>query len=297
MVRTEELFTARSPETLGGRFLQFPLVRMGICLLFLAVFLIPHNTLIADFIASADGAVRTLLTWADSVGSVLVLILIYRLYVRWVEGRDGSEVGSDGALMEFGVGFLISVGIVGFMVLLMAVGGWYRIGSTGSSILLANAFFHFGIGALLQVLIFRLILFRLSEEVVGTWAAMVGVAAIFGLAHAGNENATAWTTIALVLGDLLLAAAFIFTHRLWMVWGIHMGWNFTQDGVFGMANSGITDLPSWITPVVGGPTWVSGGSFGIEASPVQLVLSVGVGIFLLRRARARGQFVAPIWRR
>jgi len=35
-------------------------------------------------------------------------------------------------------------------------------------------------GAFLQVLFFRLVLFRLAEELAGTWLAWVGTAAVFG---------------------------------------------------------------------------------------------------------------------
>ena len=42
---------------------------------------------------------------------------------------------------------------------------------------------------------------------------------------------------------------------------------------------GITDLPSWIQPVIRGPEWLTGGSFGIEASAIAVLLSVVVGKF------------------
>ncbi|MFC1660299.1 lysostaphin resistance A-like protein [Gemmatimonadota bacterium] len=296
-VRVEELFTARPATGLGSRALRFPPLRIPVCLLFLLLFLVPHNTLIADFLASATGMMRTVLSLADSAVSLVILLLLYRLYVHWAEGREAVEVGTDGALGEFGRGFLISLGIVGFMVLTMALAGFYRLGSVASPGILLEAFFHFGIGAFVQVLLFRAVLFRLTEESLGTWTALVVVAAIFGLAHLANENATLWNSVGLLLADVLLAAAFIYTRRLWMAFGIHTGWNFIQDGVFGLPNSGLTELPSWITPVVQGPTWVTGGSFGIEASPVQVLLSVGIGLLILRRAWAEDQFVSPAWRR
>jgi len=279
------------------RILRFPLVRIPVCVLFLLLYLLPHNTLIGDLIAPLTGTTRTVVTVIDAGVSTIALLLLYGLYTRWVEGRQALELGRDGAFQEFASGFLISTGIVVLMVITMGAAGFYRSGGVGSIGILVDAFVYFGIGALVQVLIFRLVLFRLSEEVFGTWAALAGVAAIFGLAHLGNDNATVWTTLAFLPGDLILAAAFIYTRRLWMVWGIHAGWNFMQDGVFGLPNSGLTDLPSWITPVVDGPTWLTGGTFGIEASPVQLMLSVGIALVILRRAWTGNQMVAAAWRR
>jgi membrane protease YdiL (CAAX protease family) len=227
---------------------------MPLCLVFLLVFIIPHNTLIADFIASVTGPARTVVNFADAVVSLAALLLLYRLYARWVEGLGPLRVLLDGLC-------------------------------------------YFGMGALVQVVAFRLILFRLAEEMLGTWAAMALVAAVFGLAHLGNENATVGTSLALAFSDVLLASAFILSRRLWLVWGMHLGWNFLQDGLFGLANSGVTDLPSWITASVRGPAWLTGGSFGIEASPVQVLLSVSVGVLILRKAWVEGQVVRPAWRR
>ena len=70
-----------------------------------------------------------------------------------------------------------------------------------------------------------------------------------------------------------------------------------QDGVFGMPNSGITALPSWIQPEVNGPAWLTGGSFGIEASFVAIGLQIALGLWLLLHARSLGQFIPPYWLR
>jgi hypothetical protein len=115
--------------------------------------------------------------------------------------------------------------------------------------------------------------------------------------HLGNENATLWTILLVAISDVLLAAAFIYTRRIWMVWGIHLGWNFFQDGIFGMPNSGITKLPSWINPAINGPEWITGGNFGIEASYIAILLSIVVGIIILKKAMDNGMMVKPFWRR
>ena len=103
--------------------------------------------------------------------------------------------------------------------------------------------------------------------------------------------------LAIALQDLILAGAFILTRRIWLCWGIHWGWNFVQDGVLGMPNSGVTYLPSWIIPEVSGPTWLTGGSIGIELSVLGVVLSMAVGVVLLKLAWDRGQVLGPGWRR
>ena len=46
-----------------------------------------------------------------------------------------------------------------------------------------------------------------------------------------------------------------------------------------------------------GPTLLSGGQFGVEASIFALVLGLGTGVWFLVRAGRKGHFIAPFWRR
>ncbi len=297
MITADQLFTRAQPRSFWGRVLQFPILRIFIAALFMLPYLLFHNRVIGDLLASYAGPHRSLLLCADILVTLGIMLWLYRLYARWIEKREAHEISLKNSLPELGAGYLISFFLVGGMVLLLVVLGYYSIIETGTLRVVFDSLFRFGIGAFLQVLFFRLILFRLGEELLGTWLAWVGTAAVFGIAHAGNENATLWTTTALILGDILLISAFIYTRRLWLVWGMHAGWNFFQDGIFGMSNSGISSFESWITPNIDGPAWITGGAFGIEASVIALAASVSVGLIILNRAVKRGQIVRPLWKR
>ncbi len=296
-IKSEQLFTSVHPQSVIGRIIQFPIVRILIVAVFIAPFLLFHNKVIADLIASASGLFHSLLVIADAVVSIVIFMLLYSLYVRFVEKRKAYEISGKKSVVEFGWGFLISFVLVSFMVLLMVLLGYYRIIETDSPQIIVNSFFFFGMGAFLQVLAFRVVLFRLFEELLGTWFAFVLVAAIFAIAHIPNPNTSLWSTLALIITDILLVSAFIYTRRIWLVWGIHMGWNFFQDGIFGMPNSGITRLESWIQPAISGPEWITGGGRGIEASVIAVCLSLGVAIVILKMSINKKQFVSPIWKR
>lgn len=297
LVKAQQLVTNARQESKSAKLVQFPLVRILVVALFVVPFLAIHNTVIADFLASLKEPYYSYVGYVDKVVSVLILFLLYRLYTRYVEKREAFELGTRRCLLELGIGFLISLSLVGSMVLLMAALGYYRVDQTSSGRIIWDGLFFFGIGAFVQVLAFRVVLFRLLEELLGSWSALALVAVIFGLAHLSNQNATAWSTVALIISDILLIAAFMFTRRIWLTWGVHWGWNFFQDGIFGMPNSGITELPSWIQPVIHGPEWVTGGSFGIEASVIAVAMSVVIGYVILRKAITSNQILAPRWRR
>jgi len=296
-VESQKLFSQAAPKTTAGKILQFPLIRIVLVFLFIGPFLLLHNNLIGDVLASSSGNARSLFLALDAILSIGIIMFLYGLYTRFIEKRKAFEISGKQSVKELFTGILISFGIVGGMVLLMAVLGYYRVDQLGSPLIILNGVFLFGMGAFLQVLAFRLVLFKLSEEILGSWMAFVLVAAVFSLVHLGNPDASLQSTIFFILGDILLAAAFIYTRRLWMVWGIHLGWNLFQDGVFGMPNSWITDIPSWIQPNISGPGWITGGSIGIEMSVIATVLSLIIGLMIVKKAVEKKQIVSPVWKK
>lgn len=297
IVLYDQLFTQARPKSLLGKVMQFPLLRILLALLFVAPYLLFHNTIIADFLVSLSGPLYSILFYLDTIVTFLLILVFYGIFVKVIEKRDALEIKPKSSLQELGYGVLISFGLVVLMVILMRLLGYYQVEQVGSIKIIIDAFFRFGIGAFLQVLFFRLILFKLAEELLGSWLAFVLTALIFAIAHIANPNASLWTTVAMILTDIVFFAAFIYTRRLWLVWGLHWSHNFFQDGIFGMPNSGITDFDSWIQPIIRGPAWITGGSFGIEASVVFVLLSLCVGLFILKKAMQNHQIVPPLWKR
>ena len=296
IVKVSALQTAGAPSGLPGRILQFPLIRSLLAALFIAVPITAHNLLAIYVLEKIPKPYFSYILDAETILVFLGIMYAFRIYTRVVERRTAHEFLFTKSLPESAAGFGISAGMVGVVVLLMAVLSYYKISSIGSPAILLHAFFTFGIGALVQEIVVRGILFRNVEELLGSWATLAIIAVLFGLVHLGNENATLWTSAAIAVADIALTGAYMLTRRMWLVWSMHFGWNFFQDGVFGMPNSGITSLASWITPDIKGPNWITGGSFGIEASYITLILSVAVGIVFLYYAIKKGQIVSPRWR-
>jgi membrane protease YdiL (CAAX protease family) len=215
--------------------------------------------------------------------------------VKYVERRKCHELSINGSFKEFGIGFIISLSLVSIMVLLMVVLGLYKVVDINSAKVIVDGFFFFAMGAFIQVMFFRIIVFRLTEELLGSWLAIILIPVIFGFVHIFNTNATIWTSIGIMITDILWIAVFMYTRRIWMVWGLHMGWNFIQDGIFGMSNSGITEFPSWLDTEITGPQWLTGGNFGIEASYITISMILVVGFIILKKVIQHNQIIKPIW--
>ena len=129
----------------------------------------------------------------------------------------------------------------------------------------------------------------------GSWLALIVSAALFGLIHLLNPNATAVAAIAIALeAGVLLAAAYMFTRRLWLAIGMHFAWNFTQGGIFGVDVSGHEAKGLFQARLVG-PELLSGGKFGAETSILAVTVCLGAGIVLIVMAVRKGNVVRPFW--
>lgn len=236
-----------------------------------------------------------------ALGAVLIavaVIAVYKALKRWVEREEDRELALPGAGRELGLGLLAGAAVFSAATGVVALlGGFEVLGLRGTGQLwtmLAIAVFS---GTFEEVL-FRGILFRHIEAMLGSWAALAITAALFGMAHLGNANASWFAAFAIAVeAGLMLGAAFMLTRRLWLAIGIHAAWNFTQGWIFSIpVSGGEAPLGLLITRRVG-PDWLTGGEFGLEASLVALVVATLFGLFLLVRAIRQGELRAPMWRR
>ena len=215
-----------------------------------------------------------------SAASVLGLYALWRRLTekKWPEdlslGRLASHTGAG-----FGIGILYFVLVTGCIALL----GGYRFGALlwDGKALLTNLMVFLCVGVGEEVL-FRGIIFRMIDRRWGLWAALVVSALIFGFVHIMNQNATVWSSVAIAVeAGLLLGAAYKWSGTLWMPIGIHWAWNFFQGPVFGFSVSGGERDYSLVQPVIDGPVWLTGGSFGAEASIPAFMLGLAVAVVFI----------------
>jgi membrane protease YdiL (CAAX protease family) len=245
-------------------------------------------------VLSLGGAVPAVYYLAYLVVSVLVCYFVYRSYVRLVEKRPVSELSGAGAPGELGIGAAVGFGLVAAVVGILWVLGYYRIADANALAVLFVSLANDGAGAFVEEVLLRAIVFRITEERLGTWLALAISVVLFALLNLASPNATLTSTFVVGLeGGVLLSAAYVLTRRLWLAIGIHFGWDFSQDALFGVGHGakGLVDGD------LSGPVWLSGGSAGLEGSVVALLLCAGVGAYLLGRAGRQGNILAPAWKR
>ena len=241
-------------------------------------------------VLSIGGAVPAGYYLAYLIVSVLVAYFVYRAYVRLVEKRTVSELSGSGAPGELGLGTLIGLGLVAVTVVLLWAVGFYAVLGVNALAVVFVSLANDGAGAFVEEVILRGVFFRISEEQLGTWAAIVISVVLFALLHLTSPGATIVSTVVVgVEGGVLLSAAYVFTRRLWLAIGIHFGWDFSQDALFGVGKGAEGLLQGELS----GPGLLSGGSAGIEGSVVALLMCLAVSALLLAGARRRGNFISP----
>ena len=154
--------------------------------------------------------------------------------------------------------------------------------------------FCFGITAgFAEEIAFRGFLFCGLESLTGTWCATILSGLAFGLLHLTNPGATLSGALAIGLeAGIGLALLYRLTGSLWWVVGAHGAWNVVQGPVLGSAISGATiDGDGIVQSFATGPAWLSGGDFGLEASPVSILVWGLLTVWMIQRMRVSGRVV------
>ena len=136
-----------------------------------------------------------------------------------------------------------------------------------------------GIG---EEIICRGIAFRLLCDRIGMiWALIVSALAL---------------AIAVTSG-WLLGVAYVYHQSLWAPIGMHWAWNYLEGYVFGCPVSGAFIQHPIITSRLFGPTWLTGGSFGPEASIAAILIGVAISLYytlkLKQKRTTKGSTVPP----
>ena len=286
-----------APRPLWKRILQFPLV--ALILAFLIVTVAQALAAGASFVAGTPQG--QLASPSDLVFSLVVTVLVvlaYKLVVVRLGEHPRDDLPFDGrardAVSGFAQGTLLFSAIVGVAALL----GVYRaLGLSPAEDWLPILIGTGLMAGVTEEILLRGIVFRWLEELGGSWLALALSALLFGFLHAANPNATVVSSLAIALAaGVLLGGAYMLTRNLWLAIGLHAGWNVTQGLLWDVPVSGFA-LDGWVESRLVGDPMLSGGSFGLEASVITMVMATIYGVWLIVRAARRGHVVRNWWAR
>jgi membrane protease YdiL (CAAX protease family) len=242
------------------------------------------------------GESRLLLVTASGFGTTLGVLFV----ARTIDRRTWADLGLDlnrRWAVDLLAGLVLGVLLMAGVFLTQLAAGWARVAQAGVPELVG----WFGTLALFLVVGFYEELFvrgwlltNVAEgfswlgERLATAIAVFASAAVFGVLHFANPNATLASTLGITAAGVFLGWAFVRTASLALPVGVHITWNFAQGSLFGFPVSGIGTPATVVETVVTGPTLLTGGEFGPEAGLVGLGASVVGTLAVSTYVRFRG---------
>ncbi len=123
------------------------------------------------------------------------------------------------------------------------------------------------------------------------WVAVLTNSIFFGLLHIFNEGVTVLAIAGIVVCGISYSLVRWYTGSIWMAMGIHTMWNFTQNFIFGLPNSGLVSEVSilHLDAVNGVSNLIYSYEFGVESAVPSVIINSLLGIICLILAKRDGR--------
>lgn len=213
--------------------------------------------------------------------ATVVIQLLRRQPILEVTGRPGVAW-----LRNFAAGIGLGGALMLAPALFLWLSGWvtFQAGESASADVLNAVALMAGV-ALAEELLFRGVLFQRLIDAFGFWPAQLTIAALFALTHLGNPGMVGttklWAGTNIFLASVLLGLAYRSTRSLAMPIGLHFMANTMQGVILGFGVSGTHEARVLEPKMLASEEWLTGGTFGLEASLPGLVALVVLILALL----------------
>ena len=161
---------------------------------------------------------------------------------------------------------------------LLAAAGWFVVSSL--------------LAPILEEIECRGYLFQNVKRGWGTILAIIVTAAVFAARHIQNPNANTLGLVNIALISIVFTVGMLRFRSLWFPIGWHASWNFAQFFLFGLPNSGYSPDglglrgTTLLVSQISGPTWLTGGKFGLEGSAISTIVLLGILLWLWKGFQA-----------
>jgi membrane protease YdiL (CAAX protease family) len=222
-----------------------------------------------------------------AVTHCIAALIAYLLVEVVVLGHSYEAIGLGrrSAVRHLTAGIGVGIGLVAIVVAILALSGSYSVVSTSTPSLssLADVTIMWAAVGVWEEVIFRGVVARRAGLAFGAVGLVVASVVVFAVAHASVAHGDiAGLAMLGVAGGVLFAAAWLAAGNLWLPIGLHMGWNFAEGTIFGLAVSSNRIEGTLIQSRVRGSHWLTGGALGPEGGVAVLATCVCAAVVMFR---------------
>ena len=219
----------------------------------------------------------------------------YAGFYRKYEKRIITELSIEGIGKILFSGLIIGVGLQCLTILVIYLAGSFKIISINAFSTLIIPFTVAITVAIIEEILLRGIVFRITEERLGSVIALIISGIIFGGLHLINPHVTLVSTLCTTTVGIFLGAAYMYYRSLWFPVAIHFAWNFAQNAIFGAVTSGNEKTASLLTTKLEGSEIITGGQFGPEAAIQTLLFFLGATVAIIILLNKHNKLIKPYW--
>jgi membrane protease YdiL (CAAX protease family) len=123
------------------------------------------------------------------------------------------------------------------------------------------------------------------------WVAILANSVVFGLLHIFNDGVTALAIVSIIICGIGYSLLRWYTGSIWTAFGIHTMWNFTQNFIFGLPNSGLVSEVSMfrLDAATAIDSLMYDHEFGVEAAWPALFIDSLIAIVIIVLACRNGR--------
>lgn len=227
-----------------------------------------------------------------------IALVFYILLFQWYEKRGITELSIAGLGKYAMPGFATGIILQSLFILVIDIAGGYAVTQINPASSLLPSFAASLTAGFVAEIVIMGIVFRLTEEQLGTVITIIIITLLFALLHLNAPGATFISVCATVAqAGLLLSASYVFSRSLWLPISLHFAWDFAEPGIFGGINPGIHLEQNLFSSSITGPAFLTGGQSGPQNSIQALLLCLLTGFLFLWFAKKKNNFIRPYWKR
>ncbi|MCQ2546115.1 MAG: CPBP family intramembrane metalloprotease [Clostridia bacterium] len=143
-----------------------------------------------------------------------------------------------------------------------------------------------------EELVMRFFLYRkLERGYKNIWVAILVNSVLFAAIHLGNPGVGWLPILDIFVTGIAFSLLILVTDNFWIAASVHCAWNFTQNMIFGLPNSGLV-MPISIfkldATTVHDSLFYNTG-FGVEGTPLGFTVNLALAVILFVMARKQGR--------